>query len=163
MEGRWTIFKWGEFARIKGADTENVPVVPCDDAAIGRAARELAKRFGEELGWVDWGGLTETAFRAAGEARREQEQGPAMAEGDRVMEGRWMIRLDAANGLALTDSWSTGDREVPVVPCDDAAIERAARALCDDEQEAWDALDVMEHTIYRGKAFKALRAAGETP
>lgn len=67
------------------------------------------------------------------------------------------------------DSLSDRDRrrlpvpcvKVEVVPRDDAAVERVARALCDDEQEIWDELDAREQTNYRGKALKALSAAGQ--
>lgn len=44
--------------------------------------------------------------------------------------------------------------------CDDAAIDRAARALCPIE---WDESDGPVVTTYRTQALKALRAAGELP
>lgn len=77
------------------------------------------------------------------------------------MQGRWKLRSEGAFGMDVTGPETVG--WVPVVPCDDTAIERAARALCDDEQEAWDELDALDQTLYRGKALKVLRAAGETP
>jgi len=67
------------------------------------------------------------------------------------MEGRWTItkRNDDVRFIG-----GPGAQEVPVVPCDDAAIERAARALSAG----------MEPTaIEREQAVAVLRAAGETP
>jgi hypothetical protein len=46
---------------------ETVFVVPCDEAAIKRAARRLAGAYGEEAGFVDWLRVAQTALRAAGE------------------------------------------------------------------------------------------------
>lgn len=75
MEGRWTIWldKAGKPQGIRGCflvgdePASAVEVVPCDDAAIRRAARGLARAFGEEAGFVDWLRVAETALRAAGE------------------------------------------------------------------------------------------------
>lgn len=82
------------------------------------------------------------------------------------MKGRWTIYYIAGAG-AVVDGPSVEPRErVPVVPCNDAAIERAARALCD---EGIRALDGTYSTWERhadgflAMAERALRAAGETP
>jgi hypothetical protein len=82
-----------------------------------------------------------------------------------VMEGRWTIRWDPDFGLGAFRVGGTRpfpvDR-VPVVPCDDAAVERAARVLI-KSTPAW----LLDYTA-RGDAAAArdiaeavLRAAGE--
>jgi len=85
------------------------------------------------------------------------------------MEGRWTIRLVptldgghrvAADGPLLTEP-------VPVVPCDDAAIERGSQALYEmgrgkDWPGVLNGLPV-SHVGTREVARAVLRAAGETP
>jgi len=44
----------------------SIPLVPCDQDAVNRAARGLARAFGEEVGWADWRRVAEIALRAAG-------------------------------------------------------------------------------------------------
>jgi len=82
------------------------------------------------------------------------------------MEGRWMLLICPRCGTQVTDHGEDGSYcgmhfperveslVVPVVPCDDAAIERAARALSAG----------MEPTaIEREQAVAVLRATGEAP
>jgi hypothetical protein len=77
MDGRWTI-RWQPWVggtpggyKVGGREPwpteEPTPVVPCDDVAVERAARGLARAFGEEVGFADWRRVAETALRAAGE------------------------------------------------------------------------------------------------
>jgi hypothetical protein len=68
------------------------------------------------------------------------------------MKGRWTVTVDPFRRT-----------EVPVVPCDDAAIERVAKALTDIAEDYWDEMDDYEREPYRARARKVLRAAGETP
>ena len=68
------------------------------------------------------------------------------------MQGRWTLMGCPLGRIVVTDGPSTlgiGE-EVPVVPCNDAAIERAMRAI----PMAGDRRDIAE---------AVLRAAGETP
>lgn len=55
MEGRWTIAKASDWERweVSGLDTagEEVPVVPCDDAAIERAAEEVERLMTDKSVW----------------------------------------------------------------------------------------------------------------
>jgi hypothetical protein len=79
VEGRWTIFVCtgcgGATGRHEKCDAvrEAVPVVPCDDAAVGYAARCLYERLGSgdppdsPEAWADWVVDTaEAVLRAAG-------------------------------------------------------------------------------------------------
>lgn len=54
MEGRWTIWKddsgTGIAAQIAGEPCDEVPVVPCDDAAIARARVVVRHLLGPSLG-----------------------------------------------------------------------------------------------------------------
>jgi hypothetical protein len=68
-------------------------------------------------------------------------------------EARWTIWLDPDGNRVTTGSVALGDRAVPVVPCDDAAIERVAREIC--------VVNPGENS--REQAQRYLRAAGETP
>lgn len=85
------------------------------------------------------------------------------------MQGRWqmMVRPDgsapgaakAPDEGALRHGWSC----VPVLPCDDAAIERAGRALAAraGDGEAYDRGEAWARE-WREDAEAALRGAGET-
>ena len=68
------------------------------------------------------------------------------------MEGRWTIWKAGLKCKAIAGPNCDG---VPVVPCDDAAIERAERAVM--ALPEWDVGDP------RQVAEAVLRAAGETP
>lgn len=63
---------------------------------------------------------------------------------------------------ALPQFVGSGDVEVPVVPCDDAAVKRAARAIFDVESTA-DATAYNTGAWLIEAARAALRAAGEEP
>lgn len=76
MEGRWTIYPaWpvGSRATVDGPErAEKVPVVPCDDEAIERAARgasaaATADPFVGEIPFMAARRIAEAALRAAGE------------------------------------------------------------------------------------------------
>jgi len=83
-----------------------------------------------------------------------------------VMEGRWTIYQCPATGrVGLHDSFRTCDcpapfKAVPVVPCDDAALERGAEALIRIAKR-WGMGD-WQPTGARELAAEVLRAAGET-
>jgi hypothetical protein len=64
MEGRWSIYQ-GRASGVGAWTPEPVPVVPCDDAAIERAAAALANR-----GVMSHREDVEVAFRAAAEVPR---------------------------------------------------------------------------------------------
>lgn len=70
-------------------------------------------------------------------------------EGDGVMEGRWTIY-----GWSASGPFVLGKHAVPVVPCDDAAVERALAAL-----------SAMGYALPEARVIvtSVLRAAGETP
>jgi hypothetical protein len=82
-----------------------------------------------------------------------------------AVEGRWTIRWDA-------DSWPhaqfkiggtfplPGEEFVPVVPCDDAAVERGGKALVEIAKR-WGLGD-WQMSGARELAEALLRAAGET-
>ena len=79
------------------------------------------------------------------------------------MEGRWTIYV-GENDEYITDMVipSNNDRRVPVVPCDDAAIERAARMLCHEGMsfaDGWVQGDT-DRDYPRLIAEAVLRAAG---
>lgn len=82
----------------------------------------------------------------------------AMSEGGTL--GRWTVQLRGGEPVGLDGlHWILGKRgelgEVPVVPCDESAVERAARALHVDDDgflRRWTARDA---------AIAVLRAAGE--
>lgn len=90
------------------------------------------------------------------------------------MEGRWTIRwlpltASGPGGYKVggTEPWP-GETPTPVVPCDDAAVERVAQALLDRRRKAvgLDLVPVdrmVEAESFRRDAEAALRAAGETP
>lgn len=94
-----------------------------------------------------------------------------------TLEGRWTVFLEGAYAVAVTESPSLytprDHAAVPVVPCDDAAVERAARALWEDaigkairDDYPWDstvdhAVDLRER--YLRYARVVLSAAGEKP
>lgn len=85
------------------------------------------------------------------------------------MEGRWTIHVAYDNGDVLQghNAIVTGppvyaaDPVVPVVPCDDAAIERAAEYLFPSIPSPYTDEDAMRFA--RDLARGTLRAAGETP
>jgi hypothetical protein len=73
------------------------------------------------------------------------------------MDGRWTINQGGAAG-----PWT--NEPMPVVPCDDAAIERAAQMLCRegmDYADGWVQGDT-DRDYPRLIAEAVLRAAGET-
>lgn len=77
------------------------------------------------------------------------------------MEGRWTMILDHEDRLvAAHEGAATEDYEgllpVPVVPCNDAAIERAIHAVNVAHESKIDA-------TWRELLTVAFRAAGETP
>ena len=83
------------------------------------------------------------------------------------MQGRWII---ANVGLGVQVRSMTGSKAeapegiTPVVPCDDAAIERAARALAERQGSSWSYGNnpaIAEE--YREDIRASFRAAGETP
>lgn len=77
------------------------------------------------------------------------------------MDGRWTIHL---NKFGLPSSAPVvGGQSVPVVPCDDAAIERVAVRLADEYMGGWAALDENTRAEIREAASDLLRTAGETP
>lgn len=63
-EGKWPMVQRGPWIQ----DREQVPVVPCDDAAIERGARALARGYGREDMWGEYATLAEAVLRAAGGA-----------------------------------------------------------------------------------------------
>lgn len=69
------------------------------------------------------------------------------------MEGRWTIAYVGYNEWRVDGPLPTTD-PTPVVPCDDAAIERVHAVLLDAFGPIGDIREVAED---------ALRAAGETP
>lgn len=75
------------------------------------------------------------------------------------MEGRWTIPVD--DGVVVLWPWRAEGHvpRVPVVPCDDAAVERGAQAI----YEATRTQSGLSHTGCYQLARIALRAAGETP
>lgn len=83
------------------------------------------------------------------------------------VEGRWTIHYTYDNGDALQDanalvsgaSILVADPAVPVVPCDDAAVERVANYL----DPGWNSgNDAMRRTVL-DVARGVLRAAGAQP
>lgn len=70
------------------------------------------------------------------------------------MQGRWTIRIE--NGFGNYTKGPSTLGWVPVVPCDDAAIARAADAIADADPD-------LRSSHAREFAEVALRAAGETP
>lgn len=54
-------------ARPLGSDEEIPPVVPCDDAAVERAAKAVNTFHESNIG-ASWRDLVTVAFRAAGKA-----------------------------------------------------------------------------------------------
>jgi hypothetical protein len=70
MEGRWTIYRDGAAQVVVGPDADGeVPVVPCDDAAIERGVNALRDRYGRD--WKPERQAREDVLvilRAAGEA-----------------------------------------------------------------------------------------------
>jgi hypothetical protein len=80
------------------------------------------------------------------------------------MEGRWKVWVDAELGcLADENNPRMADFEVPVVPCDDAAVERVARVLCRQRGYDWGTAGDGLRAALTAAADQALRAAGETP
>jgi hypothetical protein len=82
------------------------------------------------------------------------------------MEGRWTIRwqpftASSFGGYKLggREPWP-GEDPTPVVPCDDAAVERGARALCEADGGDPDTCRCM--SMHRRDAEAVLRAAGES-
>lgn len=76
-------------------------------------------------------------------------------ESEGAMEGRWQVRIEDGFGNYTKGPKTIG--WVPVVPCDDEAVERATRAIRENSHP---------HGHYVGAselAQIALRAAGETP
>ena len=83
------------------------------------------------------------------------------------MEGRWTIVLDShATGFTQRVE-GPGHEGTPVVPCDDAAVERVAAELARQRGWVWAALSDRHHAgtreALRDAATAVLRAAGETP
>lgn len=80
------------------------------------------------------------------------------------MEGRWTIRWQpfkyGMGGYKVggREPWPT-EKPTPVVPCDDAAVERAAKAVSD----GWAIDEPDAPRTAREIAEAVLRAAGETP
>lgn len=75
--------------------------------------------------------------------------------------GRWTIfvREDGGKALQITHG---SEREIPVVPCDDAAIERAARAMYERINTwPWDQSAPAMRENWHKAARAAFRAAGE--
>jgi hypothetical protein len=88
-----------------------------------------------------------------------------------MMAGRWTLQRcngcgRVAVGRAGTEWCHDTERmetqtPVPVVPCDDAAVERVARVLCSQHGYSWDdAGDGLKAALVAA-ADQALRAAGE--
>lgn len=75
------------------------------------------------------------------------------------MEGRWTIRVVDGDVTDPDDDWNEGVASVPVVPCDDAAIQRAAEGSWPIQRLADE--DAWGHRLR--VAREVLRAAGETP
>lgn len=75
------------------------------------------------------------------------------------MKGRWTI-CQGRGDLVIVHGYD-GPDGVPVVPCDDAAVERAAKAARDAYHEAVDKHLLKE--LWPRVAEAVLRAAGETP
>lgn len=67
------------------------------------------------------------------------------------MKGCWTVWTDDEGGAWIVNAPHAG---VPVVPCDDAAVERAVRALTPYAWHDKDAREIVE---------VVLRAAGDTP
>jgi hypothetical protein len=89
------------------------------------------------------------------------------------MQGRWTIHVckDCGQRAHYQDRCPKDKRRiwteqvpVPVVPCNDAAIERVAVVLCDESDRfVWQTAHERVRECYRELAGQALRAAGETP
>lgn len=83
------------------------------------------------------------------------------------VEGRWYVNDDGSGGgvRAILPRWLTPFDKgyVPVVPCDDAAIERVARALFEDYSSEYETTWEQDRDAFMTAAEKVLRAAGETP
>ena len=81
--------------------------------------------------------------------------------------GRWTIPVTANGALIVDDELldeQRGDRMVPVVPCDEAAIERAARALYKEWLAHSNMLRDFEEVRegFEEEARRVLAAAGRT-
>lgn len=79
------------------------------------------------------------------------------------MEGRWTVRVDAYGAYVRPhpDAEASDDAEVPVVPCDDAAIDFAAAQACGEHGRGCPDFARSRERIVR--VVEDLRAAGETP
>lgn len=84
------------------------------------------------------------------------------------MKGRWDVWMTAGGTLKSVHRAGTvpiGDsadwRTIPVVPCDDEAIERVARELCRQRGWEWES-EFAPRTDLLRSAEHALRAAGAT-
>jgi hypothetical protein len=84
------------------------------------------------------------------------------------MEGRWTINVCSGCGLLIPETFEYRhaghgpELPVPVVPSDDAAIDRVAARLADEYMGGWANLDENTRGEIRGAAADLLRAAGET-
>lgn len=72
------------------------------------------------------------------------------------MSQTWKVPVTHDGSIVRDEFWpDEGDRMVPVVPCDEAAIERAAAALAEFEGER------LSGPYHRRVVELVLRAAGE--
>jgi hypothetical protein len=88
------------------------------------------------------------------------------------MEGRWKfyVCVDCGESAHGPGSRCAKDRrrtwtqmaEVPVVPCDDEAVDRVARELCHQRGWKWED-ETTPQDILLTSARKVLRAAGGAP
>lgn len=90
-----------------------------------------------------------------------------------MVEGLWTIsemRMGVGWNAKMGGPVNGVDLPVPVVPCDGAAINRAAKVLYTQEggrggwdAEDWDTSPEREKDLYRERITHMFRAAGETP
>lgn len=76
------------------------------------------------------------------------------------MQGRWTLTGGEVLDVVTQGPSLKFDEDVPVVPCDDAAIERAAQAAVEFDE---DGPSVPNMDWYRDMARAMFHAAGETP
>jgi hypothetical protein len=79
------------------------------------------------------------------------------------MDGRWTIKQTRTRyGVIQWIGGAKVPREAtPVVPCDDAAVERVARVLCRQRCYDWDTAGGLLRTALTAAAVEVLNAAGE--
>jgi hypothetical protein len=76
-----------------------------------------------------------------------------------AIEGRWTIWVNEHGNRVLDDDAQVAVR-VPVVPCDDAAVDRATLALYERLNPPGSPRAIFGITWYRETAEAVLRAAG---